>query len=122
VLARVDAAGVKRMISLRGDNSALRPEAGELRKYTEREATYFGNVFIPDQPRFLCLSPGKTSDERVCGDSLDDCPMTVVGECDDACATAGPYGSFGDCSDKGRARRGTVYHESITVYLPKQMM
>ena len=64
----------------------------------------------------------KTSDERVCGDSLDDCPMTVVGECDDACATAGPYGSFGDCSDKGRARRGTVYHESITVYIPKQMM
>ena len=48
--------------------------------------------------------------------------MKVVGECDDACATAGPYGSFGDCSDKGRARRGTVYHESITVYIPKQMM
>jgi hypothetical protein len=122
VLARIDAAGVKRMISLRGDNSALRPETNELRKYTEREATYFGNVFIPGQPRFFCLSPGKTSDERVCGDSLDDCPMKVVGECDDACASAGPYGSFGDCSDKGRARRGTVYHESITVYLPKQMM
>ena len=46
VLARVDAAGVEREISIRGDNPALRPEANELRDYTEREATYFGNVFI----------------------------------------------------------------------------
>src|SRR3982751_4505334 len=61
VLARVDAAGVKRMISIRGDNRALRPDAKELRQYTEREATYYGNVFLKNQPRFLCLSPGKTS-------------------------------------------------------------
>ena len=32
----------------------------ELRDYTEREATYFGNLFIAGQPRFLCLSPGQT--------------------------------------------------------------
>src|SRR3954468_10442973 len=119
VLARVDAAGVKRMISIRGDNRALRPDDKELRQYTDREATYFGNVFIRNQPRFLCLSPGKTSDERVCGDSLRDCPMTVVGTCDDACADEGRYGAFEDCSDKGRARRGTIYDESITVFLPK---
>jgi hypothetical protein len=121
VLARVDAAGVKRIISLRGDHHALKPDGAELRKYTDREATYFGNVFVPKQPRFLCLSPGKTDDERVCGDSMRDCPMTVVGSCDDACGDDdGPYGSFGDCSDKGRARRGTIYHEAITVFLPRQ--
>ena len=122
VLARVDAAGVKRLISIRGDHRALRPDDKELRRYADREATYFGNVFIRNQPRFLCLSPGKTSDERVCGDSLADCPMTVVGSCDDACADEGAYGAFEDCSDKGRARRGTVYDESITVFLPKQAM
>jgi len=48
--------------------------------------------------------------------------MTVVGSCDDACADEGAYGRFEDCSDRGRARRGTVYHEAITVFLPKQMM
>jgi len=119
VLARVDAAGVKRMISIRGDHPALRPDAKELRQYTDREATYYGNVFLKNQPRFLCLSPGKTSDKRVCGDSLADCPMTVVGACDDACADEGAYGAFEDCSDRGRAHRGTVYDESITVFLSK---
>ena len=60
VLARVDAAGVKRMISIRGDNRALRPEDNELRRYTDREATYYGNLFVRNQPRYMCLSPGKT--------------------------------------------------------------
>jgi hypothetical protein len=119
VLARVDAAGVKRMLSIRGDNRALRPDDHELRRYSDREATYFGNLFVRNQPRYMCLSPGKTDNERVCGDSLDDCPMTVVGSCDDACGDEGRYGSFADCSDRGRARHGTVYHESITVFLPK---
>jgi hypothetical protein len=122
VLARVDAAGVKRMISIRGDNPMLRPDENEVRKYTEREATYYGNLFVRYRPRFLCLSPGLTSDERVCGDSLADCPMTVVGSCDDACAGEGAYHSFVDCSDRGHAGRGGIYHESITVFLPKQMM
>ena len=120
VLARVDAAGVKRTISLRGQNRALLPDAGELRGYTDREATYYGNLFVHDQPRFLCLSPGKTGDPRVCGDSMASCPMTVVGACDDACADDhGPFGSFGNCSDHGRPGRGTLYHEAITVFLPK---
>jgi hypothetical protein len=120
VLARVDAAGVKRIISLRGQNLALWPDAGELRQFTDREATYYGNLFVRDQPRFLCLSPDKTSDPRVCGDSMATCPMTVVGSCDDACATDhGLFGSFGDCSDRGRPGRGTLYHEAITVFLPR---
>jgi len=120
VLARVDAAGVKRIISLRGQNRALLPDLRELLTFTNREATYYGNVFVRDQPRFLCLSPDKTSDPRVCGDSMASCPMTVVGACDDACADDhGPFGSFGNCSDQGRPGRGTLYHEAITVFLPK---
>src|SRR4051794_10263565 len=39
VLARVDAAGVHRMISIRGLNPALRPSWTELIQYTRREAT-----------------------------------------------------------------------------------
>jgi hypothetical protein len=120
VLARVDAAGVKRTISLRGDNPALAPVARELRNFTDREATYYGNLFVRDRPLFACLSPDKDEDPRVCGDSLADCPMTVVGSCDDACRDEGPVGDYLDCSDRGRAGRGTVYHEAITVFLPKQ--
>jgi hypothetical protein len=119
VLARVDAAGVKKPISIRGDHPALRPTMDELRRFTDREATYYGNIFAANKPRFLCLSPGKTSDQRVCGDSLAHCPMTVVGSCDDACEDEGRYGAFEECSDKGRAGRGHTYDESITVFLPK---
>lgn len=119
VLARVDAAGVERKISIRGDHPALAPEEHELRDYPVREGAYFGNVFQPDQPRYLCLSPGQRSDTRVCGDSLDDCPMTVVGSCGQACAREGAFGSFRDCSSSGRARRPEVFHESITVFLPR---
>jgi hypothetical protein len=122
VLARVDHAGVKRTISLRGEHPGLRPEASELRRFSDREATYYGNVFVAGQPMFMCLSPGKHSNERVCGDSMSDCPMKVVGHCDDACADEGPYRSFSDCSDRGRAGRGRTYHESITVFLPKHTM
>jgi len=122
VLARVDYAGVKRIISLRGEHRALKPEDNEVRRFSDREATYYGNVFIPGQPMFMCLSPGKDSNERVCGDSMTDCPMKVVGHCDDACADEGPYRSFSNCSDRGRAGRGRTYHESITVFLPKSAM
>jgi len=119
VLARVDAAGEKRMISIRGDHPALRPSDMELHRFTDREATYYGNLFVRGKPRFLCLSPGQTSDERVCGDSLADCPMTVVGSCDRACAREGRYDAFDDCSDQGRAGHGHVYDETVTVFLPQ---
>jgi hypothetical protein len=120
VLARVDYAGVPRPISLRGDHRKLKPEGGELRDYRDREAAYYGNIFNRDRPMYMCLSPGKTGNERVCGDSLENCdPIQVVGSCDDACADEGKHRSFEDCSDKGRAGRGRTYHESITVFLPK---
>jgi hypothetical protein len=120
VMARVDAAGVARPISLRGDHRKLRPEGGELREYRDREAAYYGNIFAREKQMFMCLSPGKTGNERVCGDSLENCkPIEVVGSCDDACADEGRYRSFEKCSDKGRAHRGRIYDESITVFLPK---
>jgi hypothetical protein len=119
VLSRVDAAGVHREISIRGLHPALRPSWTELVQYTKREATYFGNLFIAGEPRFVCLSPGQTQDERACGPSLADCPMTVVGSCDQACIFQGPYGDFELCSDAGRSHAGQNYLESITVFLPK---
>ena len=119
VLSRVDAAGVHRDISVRGLNPALRPSWTELIQYQRREATYFGNLFVAGQPRFVCLSPGQTQDERACGPSLADCPMTVVGSCDQDCIFQGPYGDFELCSDAGRSHSGQMYLESITVYLPK---
>jgi len=119
LLARVDAAGIDREISIRGPSPGLFPSPKEISQYTQREATYFGNLFIPGQPRFLCLAPGQTEDERVCGASLADCPMTVVGSCAQDCALKA--GVFGDsfCSDSGRFGAGQTYFESATVFLPK---
>jgi hypothetical protein len=119
VLARVDFAGVKRPISLRGEHRALRPDPGELRDYRVAEGAYFGNLFVKNQPRYLCLAPGQDSNERVCGPSLKDCPMTVVGSCEDACAHMGPNRSFAECSTSGEAGRHRVYEETITVFLPR---
>jgi GLTT repeat (6 copies) len=119
VIARVDAAGIDREISIRGPNLALLPSWSELSQYTQREATYFGNIFIPGEPRFLCLSPGQTEDERACGPSLADCPMTVLGSCARDCLFQGLFGDFDICSDAGRVGTGNTYLESVTVYLPK---
>ncbi|HEV3032805.1 MAG TPA: hypothetical protein VG319_14245 [Polyangia bacterium] len=119
VLARVDHLGIERMISLRGMNGALRTSRDEADAYPVREATYYGNVFAKGQPLFACLSPGQTGDQRVCGDSLDDCPMDVVGSCASACAFEGPNGQFDFCSTSGKAFRPETYRESVTVFLPK---
>jgi len=118
VLARVDAEGIERMISIRGDNKALRPAPRELRDFPVREATYYGNVFAAGQPRYLCLPPGLTSDHRVCGESLADCPMTVVGSCGDVCEDVGRFGAFEECRTAGSTRHAEVFDESITVFLP----
>jgi hypothetical protein len=122
LLARVDAAGIDREISVRGPNMALLPTWSELFQYTQREATYFGNLFIPGQPRFLCLAPGQKQDQRVCGDSLDDCPMAVVASCNKDCVGPGLLGEYDLCSDAGRVGTGHTYLESITVFLPKSTM
>ncbi|HVT06557.1 MAG TPA: hypothetical protein VHO67_03830 [Polyangia bacterium] len=122
LLARIDAAGVEREISVRGLHPALLPSRSEMATYTQREATYFGNVFVPGQPRFVCLPPGATSDERVCGDSLSNCPMTVLGSCATDCLFQGLFGEYDICSDSGKRLSGTSYLESATVFLPKSTM
>ena len=118
VLSRVDAEGVERLISIRGDARALRPVPHELRDYPVREATYYGNIFVAGQPRYLCLSPGATQDLRVCGESLANCPMTVVGSCADVCEKEGRYGAFEDCRTGRNSRRAEEFDESVTVFLP----
>ena len=106
VLARVDAAGVKRRSRCAATTPAL-PPATDTSCATTRSARRRTSATCSseNQPRFLCLSPGKTGDERVCGDSLADCPMTVVGSCDDACAR-GPYRRLRRLQRPGRAGAG----------------
>ena len=122
MLARVDAMGVKREISVRGDNHVLHPSKDEVQTYTVAEGAYFGNLFVDGKPRFLCLAPGQSGDMRVCGPDLANCPMTVEGSCALDCAGDGKYGAFEDCSDAGRPWRGHVYDEVITVFLPRPTM
>ena len=122
VLARVDFLGIERPISVRGLNPGLRTTVKEALDFPVSEATYFGNVFAPGKPLYACLSPGLTTDQRVCGDSMASCPMQVVGSCARACAFEGPFGSFNFCSTSGKALRPETYAESVTVFLPKSDM
>ena len=103
VLARVDAAGVKRDdLASAATTAPCAPTATSCASTPSARRRTSATCSSRASRASSACRPGKTSDERVCGDSLDDCPMTVVGSCDDACATTGPYGSFGDCSDNGR--------------------
>jgi hypothetical protein len=122
VLARVDFLGVERPISVRGLNPGLKTTDEEASDYPVDEATYFGNVFAPGKPLFACLAPGRTEDVRVCGDSLSNCPMKVVGSCADACDREGSFGQFDFCSTSGEAHEPETYRESVTVFLPKSDM
>jgi hypothetical protein len=122
MLSRVDFLGVEKPISLRGANPALRTTWNELWDFPAREATYFGNLWADGAPKYACLSPGKKQIPRVCGASLDNCPMDVVGSCAQACSSQGWTGAFGDCSSSGRARKPEIFHESVTVFLPRAEM
>jgi hypothetical protein len=122
VLARVDFLGVERPISVRGMNKGLKTTGHEAKDFPVREATYFGNVFAPGKPLYACLSPDKTTDTRVCGDSMKNCPMQVVGSCAQACAYEGQFGQFDLCSTSGKALHPETYLESVTVFLPKSDM
>jgi hypothetical protein len=119
VLSRVDFLGVEQIISIRGADEALRPSWKEFFQYTEAEATYFGNIFTEGRPMYACLAPGKSQIPRVCGPSLDNCPMTVVGSCAKACSYQQLTGGFVDCSSTGKARKPEVFHESVSVFLPR---
>jgi GLTT repeat (6 copies) len=123
VLSRLNYLGMHRPISIRGDNKALAIAPTELAQYTHREATYYGNLFVTGQPRFACLPPKATEITRVCGDSLTDCAVDVVGACEDFCDDHGAFGTYNDCnaartSSKGRAKHAPDYAETVTVFLP----
>ncbi|WP_437855059.1 hypothetical protein [Sorangium sp. So ce363] len=100
LLARVNYRGEHVMISLRGKHEALSSTKRERASYDIPEATYFGNVFQKPQRRFACLAPGKRQIPRVCGPSIDDCPIDVVGECEDVCDGPRSDGSFLNCRDR----------------------
>jgi hypothetical protein len=118
LLARVDYAGQKEMISMRGQDSALSTTIGERFAFPVREATYFGNVFQQPQLRYACLPPGKTEIPRVCGPSLNGCVVNVVGTCDHVCGPVQLDGSYPNCRvGGGQDQTTTTYHGSITVFL-----
>jgi hypothetical protein len=125
VLARVNYLGVRVPISVRGTKApllALSPT--EAADYPHREGAYYGNVFAYPQVRYACLSPGETSNPRVCGPSLDDCVMNVVGSCDLFCGPPHASGAYSNCRDMPRDPASGLwpagsksYPGSITVYL-----
>jgi hypothetical protein len=119
VLSRVDYLGVEEIISVRGAHPALRVGLREFFEYTDDEATYYGNVLTKDKEMYVCLAPDEKQIPRVCGPSLENCPMKVVGSCAKACSNRELFGGFGDCSSTGTARKPEIFHESVTVFLPK---
>jgi hypothetical protein len=86
------------------------------------EAAYFGNLFQPVPEVHACLPDGARGIERVCGPSLESCPIGVVGRCRDVCAGTGASSSFRDCAatpvaDRRRTGSAEIYPQTITVFL-----
>jgi len=123
VLARLNKLGVHRQSSIRGANDALALTPHELQDFPMREATYYGNLFQPDQPRYACLADGATQDLRVCGDSLVGCAVSFPGPCESVCRRPGRNGTFVDCASHELSRRDdrndddSTYAETVTVFL-----
>jgi hypothetical protein len=121
VLSRLDYLGQHVDISIRGQNRALATTWHERHTFTQREATYYGNIFSQPQRMLGCLAPGETSDPRVCGPSLDGCAVTFTGTCDDVCGAPRADGSFPSCrgpSDHNLwSDASSAYAGSVTVFL-----
>jgi hypothetical protein len=123
VLSRVDFTGKTEVISVRGENPGLNVSPNEVKKFTQREATYYGDIFSAPQRLFACLSPGKTEDPRVCGPSIEGCGVDVLGSCAEFCAPPTPDGAFPTCrgpkANDGLPFFGAedIYPGSITVFL-----
>ena len=124
VISRVDFAGEKVSVSLRGDHPALATTKAERASHTFREGAYYGNIFgAPNsQVYYACSSPGNVGIPRVCGPSNDDCVVDVVGSCNHTCNGPSQDGSYNDCRDEARSGCGfpqgsKVYPQTITVFL-----
>jgi hypothetical protein len=122
VLSRVNYLGESVRISVRGDRAELEPDKIELRDFTHREATYYGDIFAERPRYYACLAPGASSIPRVCGPSLDGCVMSIVDHCDVVCDEPDRNGSFPNCRGKApsaSAKRlpGAAPHKGcVTVY------
>jgi hypothetical protein len=120
VIARVNHLGEHVEISMRGTSRALAVGPHEVQQFYVREAAYFGNFFQPVPEVHACLPDGARGIARVCGPSLDGCPIDVVGRCEDVCAGIGAWSSFRDCGDApvSRSRDARdVFPQTITVFL-----
>jgi hypothetical protein len=119
MLARLNKTGEHVEVSLRGEHPALATDRDERKTFESREAAYYGNFFAGPDQIFMCLSPDKQNDPRVCGASMSGCPMHVVGSCAQACRGTGQRHGFRDCATAtpDRRRNADVYEETITVFL-----
>jgi hypothetical protein len=118
LLARTNAKGEHVRISMRGDNDGLALDPGELLQYRSFEGAYYGNLFTREQPIFACYPANQPQLLRVCGPSLSDCPMRVVGPCPQACRGQSRHDGVRDCATSLPARRGAdLWEEVVTVYL-----
>src|SRR5579862_365247 len=117
VLSELDYTGSTEEISMRGSNAALKITEAEAGAYTVREATYYGNLFTGAK-RYACLSPGQTEIPRVCGSSLEDCPVEIdpYSTCADLCHAPSRSGAFTDCKNIP-GRQGKAFPDTITIYL-----
>ncbi|WP_437679339.1 hypothetical protein [Sorangium sp. So ce131] len=111
IMARINHLGERVPISMRGKNKALETGAAERADFPLREATYFGDLFAPEQRRYACKSPGSTLISRVCGGTgvdTDGCIVDVLGDCDELCGAPASDGSFPNCRADGRTISTTV--------------
>lgn len=107
LIARTNAEGESRPISLLGDRPELSPTQDESATFTVEEATYFGDLFGDDRAMYACVPAGSGAPERTCEGDAGGCAITIVGDCDDACTSAG-------CRDGN----GALHEGAITVNLP----
>ena len=96
LIARSNYTGESHEISLLGDRPELAPTADESREFDSEEATYFGDLFANPMVIYACVPEGASAPERTCGDSGADCPIHVLGACDDVCDVAGCHGADGE--------------------------
>jgi hypothetical protein len=152
MLALVNAYGATVHVSLRaaggGPGGVLAPDAvdpindpsdpcnGQLTEtcYSQREGSYYGNVFASPQAEFSCSGPDSNFEQitnRACSGVYGSvanggCPMTIVGDClsptpsaqvcQGAASDGNATGAFvpSNCVDSS----STVHQEVITVFLP----
>ncbi|HWB78684.1 MAG TPA: hypothetical protein VG755_27150, partial [Nannocystaceae bacterium] len=107
LIARTNAEGESRPISLLGDRPELAPTQDESATFTVEEATYFGDLFGDDRAMYGCVPAGAGAPERTCEGDAGACAITIVGDCDEACTSVG-------CRDP----HGVVHSGAITVNLP----